>query len=217
LVVANTSQNTIDIIENQSNGTFQAGNSYSVGLYPVSVIAFYVDTDNYLDLGACNAIGNNVTIFCNNQGGSFNNMGDYPTADGPYSIFAGDIDSDGDLDLVSADASSDSISVLFNLVGSSGIDKDNQSTKPYGFTLRQNYPNPFNTRTVIGYELKESQPIHIGVYDLLGREVEELYDGISSSGVHQFVWDASALSSGQYFVRLQTNAKSSVIRTTLIK
>lgn len=72
------------------------------------------------------------------------------------------------------------------------------------YRLDQNYPNPFNPNTIISFELFKSDLIILKIYDILGREIITLIDGIKKSGLHQINFDASNLTSGVYFYRLQS-------------
>jgi hypothetical protein len=69
--------------------------------------------------------------------------------------------------------------------------------------LDQNYPNPFNPSTTIKFELPVSSMVRLGVYDILGREVSVLVNERKSAGVYEVRLDASGLSSGVYFYRIQ--------------
>ena len=56
----------------------------------------------------------------------------------------------------------------------------------------------------INYSIAENiNQLQINVYDLQGRLVEKLYEGIENAGYHEIKWNASALSSGIYFVKIQ--------------
>jgi hypothetical protein len=66
------------------------------------------------------------------------------------------------------------------------------------------YPNPFNPSTTISLTVPQTARTTVMVYDLLGRQVKTLQDGVLERGEHQFVFDASALPSGLYFARVNS-------------
>jgi hypothetical protein len=76
------------------------------------------------------------------------------------------------------------------------------STITNGFILYQNYPNPFNSFTRIRYHLKERNTVRIEVFDLAGRYIITLFDGIQQAGTHSLIWE-SDLAAGVYLYRLK--------------
>ncbi len=70
--------------------------------------------------------------------------------------------------------------------------------------LSRNYPNPFNPETIIEYTLPRTESVRLVVYDLLGREVARLVDGVQPAGRHRVRFQARELSSGTYVYRLET-------------
>jgi beta-glucosidase len=74
---------------------------------------------------------------------------------------------------------------------------------PATFALDECYPNPFNGSSVVGYQLPVASNVRIIVYDLLGREIAILTDGLVPAGRHTVRFDASAVSSGAYLVRME--------------
>jgi hypothetical protein len=72
------------------------------------------------------------------------------------------------------------------------------------FKLMQNYPNPFNPSTTINYQLPMISYVTLKVYDILGREVKTLINGIQQAGTHSVIFNAAGLSSGVYFYRLNS-------------
>jgi predicted peptidase len=75
-------------------------------------------------------------------------------------------------------------------------------TVPVRSTLSQNYPNPFNPSTTIRYRLTGTSRVRLIVYDVNGRKVTVLKDGVETAGEHSVLYDASGLASGQYLVGL---------------
>jgi hypothetical protein len=88
---------------------------------------------------------------------------------------------------------------------------------PAAFSLRQNYPNPFNPVTTISYDLPANAAVKLTVYDLLGREVAVLAEGVQEAGTHDVVFDASGYPSGVYFYRIEAGAFSAARKLVLMK
>jgi hypothetical protein len=88
---------------------------------------------------------------------------------------------------------------------------------PTEFNLAQNYPNPFNAQTTISYSLAQSGSVTLSIYNIMGQKVATLVDGIEQAGEHKVVWDASEVTSGVYFGRLQTGDKDETRRMELLK
>ncbi len=79
---------------------------------------------------------------------------------------------------------------------------------PNEFALCQNYPNPFNPSTTISFTLSLQSFITLKVFDALGREVATLINGVEEPGYKSVTFDASKLSSGVYYYRLQSGSPS---------
>ena len=107
--------------------------------------------------------------------------------------------------------------VLYLAIPSEPLSSNDTRPIPAGYSLSQNYPNPFNAQTIIKYNLPEKAFISLSIYDLLGRKVTTLYNGISQPGAFEINWNASAYPSGVYFARLQIGERSKSIRMLLIK
>jgi len=85
------------------------------------------------------------------------------------------------------------------------------------FALDQNFPNPFNPRTTIAFSLPAAEDVSLKVYDARGRMVKSLVDGPLPAGAHSVTLDATNLSSGVYFYRLQAGEQVEIKRMTLLR
>ncbi|MDZ7370762.1 MAG: GEVED domain-containing protein, partial [candidate division KSB1 bacterium] len=97
-----------------------------------------------------------------------------------------------------------------------------QNRIPKDYALRQNYPNPFNPATTIPFELPEAAVVKIAVYDMSGKQVKVLVDGIMEAGTHAVVWNAvddnnSPVPSGMYIVRFSANGHQSSRKMLLVR
>ncbi len=74
---------------------------------------------------------------------------------------------------------------------------------PVKFDLHQNFPNPFNPSTTIDFDVPVVSNVSLRIFDLLGRQVAVVADGMYQPGRHEIVWNAEGLSSGVYIYRMQ--------------
>jgi len=96
-------------------------------------------------------------------------------------------------------------------------DVDDDAFTPSSFELYQNYPNPFNPTTNIKFNLDESGFITLNVYNVLGQKVATLVNEELTLGAHQVSFDASSLSSGVYFYKLESGKQTNVKKMMLLK
>ncbi len=89
-------------------------------------------------------------------------------------------------------------------------------TLPSSYSLSQNYPNPFNPTTKIDYTLKENGRVTITVYDVLGREVATLVNGVQSAGQHSVTFNASNFASGVYIYSLKTSTGVTITKKMVL-
>ena len=83
-------------------------------------------------------------------------------------------------------------------------------------------PNPFNPRTTIHFGLPEARPVRLSIYDVAGRRVRVLVDGVHSAGMHQAVWSGVDTSdrqvpSGIYLAVLEAGDVSRSLKLLLAK
>jgi hypothetical protein len=101
--------------------------------------------------------------------------------------------------------------------GKTGVADKENSTVPGVFTLAQNYPNPFNPATRIGYTLPSNGRVRLAVFDVMGREIAVLVDGIMPAGRHSVSLDGKNLKSGVYFYKLQSEGATITRKMLLVK
>jgi hypothetical protein len=91
------------------------------------------------------------------------------------------------------------------------------TTIPNYYSLSQNYPNPFNPSTSIKFTMPKGDNVKLVVFDALGREVKTLVNEYRNAGVYDVNFDASSLSSGVYFYRIQAGDFSETKKMLLVK
>lgn len=97
--------------------------------------------------------------------------------------------------------------LLWYLTGTTGVsDEQDASGVPEVIVLHQNFPNPFNPTTTIAFGIQEPGSIRLSVYDILGREVAVLADGMRAAGEFRETWNASDVPSGLYVCRLRVSS-----------
>lgn len=89
--------------------------------------------------------------------------------------------------------------------------------QPQMSSLEQNYPNPFNPQTTIGFSVPVASDVQLAVFDMLGREVEVLMNGVVASGRHEVTFEANNLPNGTYIYRLQANGETLTKTFVLMK
>jgi exopolysaccharide biosynthesis protein len=103
-----------------------------------------------------------------------------------------------------------------------GTTEGGDAAIPENYHLQQNYPNPFNPVTTVRFGLPVGTPVRVAVYDLRGREVNQLVDRWLEPGWHALVWagqdrNGQELPSGIYITRLTSPAFTQSIKMVLLK
>jgi M6 family metalloprotease-like protein len=88
---------------------------------------------------------------------------------------------------------------------------------PQKYNLSQNYPNPFNPVTKIDFDLPADGFASLVVYDMTGKEITKLVNEFRIAGYYTAEFNASVLSSGIYFYRLNVNGYSKVLKMAVLK
>ena len=88
---------------------------------------------------------------------------------------------------------------------------------PRKFELYPAYPNPFNPTATIRFFIESMHASTLNVYDTNGRLITTLIDEVLIPGQHTIQWDASPLTSGVYFIRLESGSFSQSQKLILLK
>ncbi len=92
-----------------------------------------------------------------------------------------------------------------------------RSEMPESFSFEGIYPNPFNPVTQFSFVLPEASRVSLKVYNLQGRLVATLADGMRDAGTHEVTFDASNLASGIYLYRLTAGTFNTSGKMALVK
>ena len=115
---------------------------------------------------------------------------------------------------------SNDTTIYVNLTGysNSTIGVTTISTEiPVNYSLSQNYPNPFNPATNLEFGISNLEFVSLKIYDNLGKEIATLVNGNLKPGLYKFNFDASGLTSGIYFYKLETDNFSATRKMLLVK
>ena len=97
------------------------------------------------------------------------------------------------------------------------VEDEGSILSPDSYNLAQNFPNPFNPTTSIRYSIPMRSNVTLKVYDILGNEVASLVNEEKAQGVYTVTFDASHLSSGIYFYKLQSGSFVETKKMLLLK
>lgn len=101
-------------------------------------------------------------------------------------------------------------------VGNVGLTNTNTGI-PEKFFLYQNYPNPFNPVTNVKFDLAKTGLVKLTVYDVTGKAVSTLHNGVLTAGSYSYDFNALGLASGVYFYKIETPDYTSIKKMMLIK
>jgi hypothetical protein len=79
------------------------------------------------------------------------------------------------------------------------------------------YPNPFNAVVSLRVDVPRRQSVKISAWNLLGGKVADLYEGVMEAGSHPVAWNAGALPSGIYWVKVKSGDRQAVQKVALLK
>ena len=86
-----------------------------------------------------------------------------------------------------------------------------------GLSIESAYPNPFNPSTNIEYTISNAGLVEILVYDIMGRQVGEIFNEYESAGEHKVIWNAVNYASGIYYIQIKANQDVQTQKVMLLK
>ncbi len=111
----------------------------------------------------------------------------------------------------------DTVVVTYKLLHETIVTGDDNDNLPKDLTLHTAYPNPFNPATTVKLDVPTHQHIIVEVFDLRGRLITSLHDGELDAGYHSFTFDGASISSGSYFIRMQSGDEIQTQKCVLLK
>lgn len=85
------------------------------------------------------------------------------------------------------------------------------------YSLESNYPNPFNPSTTIRFAVPNTSHVILKVYNSIGEEVVSLVNEVLEKGIYERTFNASSLSSGNYFYSLEADGVKLTKKMLLVK
>ncbi|MBU1702748.1 MAG: T9SS type A sorting domain-containing protein [Candidatus Eisenbacteria bacterium] len=103
-----------------------------------------------------------------------------------------------------------------------GADVGNQPAAPAVFRVEPARPNPFGPRTVFQYQIPETSPVKIEIFNVQGERVRVLADKTQPPGVYEMVFDGRSrtgrpLPSGLYFARVRAGAQVKTFTMAILR
>ncbi len=88
---------------------------------------------------------------------------------------------------------------------------------PDGYELYDPYPNPFNPSTQVSFSIPKESYVSLKAFNLIGEEVDTIFEGYQIKGNHTYTWNASSLASGVYYIKMLSDDRSLSTKVMLLK
>lgn len=106
--------------------------------------------------------------------------------------------------------------VLSGVVGREG------SSVPHPLMMHPGRPNPFSGSVSISYAVPSTGPVRLAIYDVAGRQIRTIYDGVPEPGKYMATWDGrndaeQQMSPGIYVSVLEFSGQRRIQKLVLVK
>ncbi|MFZ4589745.1 MAG: FG-GAP-like repeat-containing protein [Ignavibacteria bacterium] len=220
IVVSNKYDNSLSILLNNGSGNFTNYIYPTLGSYPYGVTLNDFNKDGKIDIATALQSSQNIDVKINTGSSPLFSSYSYPNQFGiSTNLVSSDFDGDEDVDIAVLDNNSNSLCIYKNTDSISININPISSEIPSAFKLNQNYPNPFNPSTTIRFEIPVTGNSFttLKVYNSAGIEVSATFTGNLKPGVYEIMWNATSLSSGVYYYKLQSGDFSETKKMILLK
>lgn len=211
VVVATRGPSTLAVCRGAADGSIGPVLAVPAGPAPVALVLGDFDGDGRLDAAVADSAERSIGVWVGRGDGTFLKLGDIPTDLGPAALAIADMNGDGWPDLVCANRDAGTIQVFLNTsVLAAG-----------SIHLYAPEPNPASTTARMTFALSASASVRLELYDLTGRLVRRLLDGVVlAAGPHSVIWDGRTEAgdlarSSLYLARLRAHGADVATRIVL--
>jgi hypothetical protein len=88
---------------------------------------------------------------------------------------------------------------------------------PGGYEFLNAYPNPFNDKINVSYLLSIPVNVNLRVFDIQGRELAVISQGLRNAGKHDLTWNAGDFKSGLYLIKLEAGDQTAIRKVLLLR
>ncbi len=106
---------------------------------------------------------------------------------------------------------------IYNTDISTPVHENQPFNLPNSFELSQPYPNPFNPEVNFTLSVPTKSPVKVEVFDILGRQIETVYEGEVSAGELKLNWNADNNPSGVYLIKASCGEFVKSVKAVLLK
>jgi len=218
VVVSSYVAGRISLLPSQAGAGFGPPVELLQAALPHGLCGTDVNGDGDLDVVAAASGAGTVTVL-SNTGGVFLPQAAALVGETPYSVASGDFDGNGRIDLTILDRSGACLWWRWSeeSTGIAGLEG------PEGPDAVRIWPNPFRTAVTVQLGTGPGpERVSIRVFDVTGRVVARLHDGVLVAGRHELVWDGRdplgrRVGAGVYFLRLDTGGRTWTRKVTRLQ